>query len=107
MLMMRPQPKLLHARQRCADGVEVGRQVDGQDLFPLGHRELVHRRHVLDASVVDQDVDGAVPLLGFLHHARDLLGLSHVGHAVRHRHLEFVGQAGAQLLDLGRVAEAV
>ena len=54
----------LHARHGGADGVEGGGQIDGDDLVPLLDRELLDRRDVLDAGIVDEDVDGAERLLG-------------------------------------------
>ena len=53
----------LHARHRGADGMEGGRQVDGDDLVPFLDREILHRRDELDARIVDEDVDAAERLL--------------------------------------------
>ena len=48
---------LLHVRQRGGGAVEHGRQVQRDDGVPLLDREVLDRRGVLDAGVVDQDVD--------------------------------------------------
>ena len=48
----------LHGRQREADRMERRGQVDGDDRVPFVDGELVDRRDELDASVVDEDVDG-------------------------------------------------
>jgi hypothetical protein len=40
-----------------ARGVEGAAEVDGDDRVPAVGREVLHGRHVLDAGVVDQDVD--------------------------------------------------
>ena len=53
---MRPKPAALHLRQHGARGVEGGREIDRQDGIPFLRRELLHRRDVLDAGVVHQDV---------------------------------------------------
>ena len=47
----------LHLGHHGADGVERRGQVDGDDRVPLGDRESLDRLHVLDAGVVDEDVD--------------------------------------------------
>ena len=62
--MMRPQLRSLHAGQREPRGVERRAQVDRDDRVPLLDREVLDRRHVLDAGVVDQDVDAAELALG-------------------------------------------
>ena len=54
----------LHARNGNPDGVEGGREIDGEDLLPLLGRELLDGRDVLDAGVVDEDVNGSERLLG-------------------------------------------
>jgi hypothetical protein len=63
-LMMRPQCLRAFIRQRGADGVEGGGQVDRDDLVPFLDRELLDRRDELDAGIVDEDVDRAELGLG-------------------------------------------
>src|SRR3984885_1908403 len=46
----------LHAGHRGADGVEGGRQIDGDDLIPFVDRKVFDRRDELDARIVHQDV---------------------------------------------------
>jgi hypothetical protein len=65
------------------------------------------RRGVLDAGVVDQDVDAAQAVHRGLHHGVDLLGLGHVGAVVADLDAELLCQPGTQRLDLRGVAEAV
>ena len=96
-----------HARDHRAHGVEGGREVDGQDLVPLGGREALDRRHVLDAGIVDQDVDRTQLAHGLGDHGRDLLGPAHVRAAVRHGDAELLLQPVAQAGDGRGVAEAV
>ena len=62
---------------------------------------------MLDAGIVDEDVDGAEFLLGVGDHGGDLVGLAHVGGGIAHRDAVLLGEAGAQRLDLAGVAEAV
>src|SRR5215204_1525096 len=52
-----PPPSLAHRRDGEAGGVEGGGEVNGDDLIPLLDRELVDRSDVLDAGVVDEDVE--------------------------------------------------
>jgi hypothetical protein len=59
--------------------VEHRRQVDRDDLVPALHRELLHRRHVLDAGVVDQNVDAAELALGIGDHLGDLRRVADIG----------------------------
>ena len=60
-----PAPALrAHQRQRRGGGVEGRGEVDRDDLVPLLGREVGDRRDVLDAGVVDQDVDAADRLGG-------------------------------------------
>jgi hypothetical protein len=87
--------------------VEGGGEVDGDDRVPLLDRELVDRRDVLDAGVVDQDIHRAEALDRLAQHRRDRLRLQHVGAVVEHRDLVLRRQLRAQRLDLGGVAEAV
>ena len=69
--MMRPES----ARPSCPGNAapwmawKAGRQVDREDLRPSDlDRELVDRRDVLDAGVVDQDVDGTEPPRDLIDH---------------------------------------
>ncbi|MNH27825.1 hypothetical protein D3C79_879520 [compost metagenome] len=57
--------------------MEHGRQVDGDDRIPALHREVFDRRHMLDAGIVDENVDAA----------------------------ELAHRVGEQVLDLRHVAE--
>jgi hypothetical protein len=107
MLTMRPPALLLHRRQRRARGVEGGGEIDGDDRVPLVDRELVDRRDMLDAGVVDQHVDRAEAVDRLAHHLGDRLGLQHVGAVVGHRDLVLRRQPRAQRLDLAGIAEAV
>ena len=71
-----PAPFLrLHAGHGGADGVEGGREVDGDDLVPLLGRELLDRGDVLDAGIVDEHVESAEARLRLADHGGDLIGL--------------------------------
>jgi hypothetical protein len=104
---MRPQPLLFHGGHGQARGVEAGAEVDRQDGVPGVDRELLHRRHVLDAGVVDEQVDGAELRDGLAHHAFDLVGLAHVGRVVADLHVMPLDQVEAQFFDVVQVAEAI
>ena len=81
--MMRPQLRCLHLRQREPGRVEGRAEVDRDDRVPALDRELLDRRDVLDAGVVDEDVDAAEVGLGRVgHHRLDLGRLAHVGAVV-------------------------
>jgi hypothetical protein len=80
--MIRPPIARLHVRQGGADGVKRGRQIDRDDRIPLLNRKVLHRRDVLDARVVHQDVYTAKHALGLRNHGRDFRGPRHVGTAV-------------------------
>jgi hypothetical protein len=98
---------LLHRRNRQADGVKGAGEIDRQDRIPLLDRELLDRGNMLDAGIVDEDVDAAELAAREVDHGGDVAALADVGAAegdadvVRPRHLR------PRLLDRRRVAEAV
>ena len=98
---------LLHVRQRGGGAVEHGRQVQRDDGVPLLDREVLDRRGVLDAGVVDQDVDAAELAHRVVDQAAHGLALGQVGAVVHDAHAMLAGQPGARIFDLGGVAEAV
>jgi len=106
MLTMRP-ALLLHRWKHQPGSVKGRAQVEGDDGVPLVDRELLHRRDVLDAGVVDEDVDRAEAAERRLQHRLDGVGLRHVGAVVGDVHLAAIRQAHAQALDLRLVAESV
>ncbi len=57
-----PAAPLLHVRHRGADHVERAGQVDADHLVPLAVADLLDRRALPDARVVDQDVEPAEPV---------------------------------------------
>ena len=88
--------------------MEGGGQVDRDDLVPLLDREILDRRDVLDAGIVDQDVDAAEGLL----RASPTMAAISAGFVMSARRVERLDaelllDAGALGLDRGRVAEAV
>ena len=62
----------LHPRQCGIDGIEIGRQVDRKDRFPLGMGKRVDRFDVLDTGVVNQNIDRPEDLFGLMYQAGDL-----------------------------------
>ena len=79
----------LHGGQGQACGVEGAAQVDGDDGVPALDGEVFDLGHMLDARVVDQNVDAAKGVGGELHHGLDLRGFAHVGAVVGHLHAQF------------------
>ena len=64
--------------------MEGAGQIDGNHSVPSLHRKVFYAGHVLNASVVDQDVDAAKFFFGKLHHGFNFGGLAHVGAVVGH-----------------------
>ena len=77
-----------HAGQGQAGGVEGAAHVDGDDGVPFFDREVLDPRHVLNARVVDQNVQAAEGGLRMLDHVLNLGGLAHVGTVVAHLHAQ-------------------
>ena len=107
MLMIRPQLRSSICGRAALRGVERGREIDGDDRVPAVGRKVLHGRGVLDAGVVDEDVDPAEFGGRLLDHAGDLVGLGHVRARVGGPHAACIGDVPAQPLDLAGVAEAV
>jgi hypothetical protein len=84
--------------------VEGRAEVDRDDRVPLGGGKLLDRRHVLDAGVVDEDVDAAELGLRVGHHRLDLGRLAHVGPVVAGLHAER-GHLGARRLEFAEAVE--
>ena len=70
---------LLHAGNGVTGEMKRARQVDGDDRVPLLGREFLDRRDVLNAGIVDDNVDPAELLLCSSEERSDLIGLGHVG----------------------------
>ena len=69
--------------------------------------KILDRGDVLDAGVADHDVHRTERLLRLGDHPGDLVRLGHVRRVVGDPHAALRRQAGALVLDRGRVAEAV
>ncbi|MCY1236639.1 hypothetical protein D9M72_493050 [compost metagenome] len=87
--------------------MEGGREVDGDDPVPLLDREILDLLDILNAGIVDEDVDVAEAACRRRHQVGDLVRLRHVSRVVDDR-------AGGQCpdflrrgLDFVRRAEAV
>ena len=104
---MRPHLRRFMPGTDGADSVEGRGQVDGDDRVPFLDRELLDRRHVLDAGIVDENVDAAELALGGADHLDDLGRLGHVGRRIERLDLAVALDAGADRLDLAPVAEAI
>jgi hypothetical protein len=79
MLTMRPQPRSRRLRQHRLHGVEGGRQVDGDDRVPALGGKGLDGAGVLDAGVVDHDVDRRQRLCCCCDQPRGLVGAGQVG----------------------------
>ena len=77
----------LHRRKRSADGVKGGRQIDGDDGVPAIRRELLDGSDVLDASVVDEDIDEAISLFSAMDERGALIGVGEVGGVIEDIHV--------------------
>ena len=85
-----------HAGHGGAHGVEGAAQIDGQDGVPALGRELGDAAGVLNAGVVDEDVDGGERGLGTRHQAGGLAGVGEVGLHIGRTHAVHGGQALGQ-----------
>ena len=74
-----PPVALAHARQRQSAGVEDAGQIYRQNIVPLFHRELLHRRHMLDTGVINHNIDAAKFAFGIAHHRFNLPDVAQVG----------------------------
>jgi len=98
---------LLHRRQRASDRVEGCRQVDRDDGVPAVGGKALDRRDVLDARVVDQDVDAGAARLETCEQRFDVGRPGEVGRFVIDAHAVGAGEFDAQSFDLVRIAEPV
>ena len=80
-----------------ADGVEGAGQVDREDRVPLVDREFLDRRDMLDAGIVDQDIDRAEFLLrGPRSSPRCRPACCHVGAMIGDADIVLASQLGAR-----------
>ena len=105
--MIRPQPRCAHRRQREPRGMEHRAEVQRDDGVPALDREVLDGRDVLDAGVVDQDVDAAVRVRASLHQLLDVGDLAQVAALEDALDAVLVGDRLDQPVDLAGVAEAV
>src|SRR5262249_29116287 len=76
------------------------------DRIPLLNREVFNRRHVLNAGIVDENIEAAKITLGSRHHAGDLIVPQHVG-AIEGHARAVRGKFAPRLVDVGLGAEPV
>ena len=82
-------------------------KIDGDDGVPLVGRKVLDRRDMLDAGVVDEDVDRTHLGFGVGDHRLDFGALGHVGRVVESLDPELLLDFDALGLDRRLVAEAV
>jgi hypothetical protein len=87
--------------------VEGRHEIDRDDRVPFLRRELVDRRHVLDARIVDEDVDGPELSDGLDDHRFDRGRVHHVGGVVAYRDAILLFEPRAQRFDFVEAPEAV
>ena len=75
--------------------VEGAGEVDGDHPVPLGGGEIFHRGDVLNAGIVDEDIEAAEFGLGAGHHCVDLRGLADIGAIIQHTDAVGGGEFGA------------
>ena len=105
--MMRPNLRARISGKHGADRVKRRGEIDGENGVPFRRRELLDRRHMLNAGVVDEDVDRPERIARVGRHRCDLLRLREVGRRVDDADAMLVGETVARAFDLRRVAEAV
>jgi hypothetical protein len=98
---------LAHARQHRLHDVEGRGQVDGEDRVPALDREVLDRAGVLDAGVVDHDVDRPERARGRVDQAGGLVGAGQVGLHVGAARAAGLGQLRGNRLALRRRFDAV
>jgi hypothetical protein len=107
MLMMRA-PFVEDHRGKCQSRSVEGRaEIDGNDRVPFGRRKLVQGGDVLNACVVDQDVEPAEFMQRCRNHLGDRFRIRHIGAGIADTHAEILGDAVSHRFDLFRLAEAV
>jgi hypothetical protein len=87
--------------------VKRGGQIDGENRVPLFRRELIDRCDVLDAGVVDENVDTSPTVERQPRHLSDVSRLRHVGCRIERRHSEVGGYLLPGALDVLTPAEPV
>ncbi len=106
--MIRPKPFCFIDGERGARGVPGRRQVERDDRFILLGREILDRADVLDAGIVDEDVDAAEACDRLLDEAGGLFALHQVGAVVDDAAARMILlELGEDALDIFGLAEAV
>ena len=78
----------LHARNGCPQGVKGRGQVDGQNLIPFLDGKFFDRCHILDAGIVDQNVERAEFGFRLMNHGRNFVRPGHIRCRIMTGHLE-------------------
>ena len=74
-----PPAVLFHVGDREPAGVKGARQIDRQDRIPFVDRKFLDRRDVLNAGIVDEDIDAAEFFARLLDHRLDLVRVGDIG----------------------------
>ena len=87
--------------------MESRAEIDRDDLVPVFGREILDRADMLDAGVVDQDIQPSERLDRTRDHVRDLVRLRHVGAVITHFDTVLLSEPRACRLDLRWIAKTV
>ena len=82
-------------------------QVYGNDRVPAGGRKILDRRYILNAGIVDEDIDLSETLGCVRDHRLDHLGFRHVGAVVVDIDIVLARQGAGYRLNLAALAEAI
>ena len=97
----------LHAGQGDFDRMVAGVENDVLNGGPFFVGKLIDGRDVLDAGVVDEDVDGTEFRFGSGDESRDFVGLAHIGTVIGNGHAVLVGDFRANFFDFSGITKTV
>ena len=83
------------------------RQIERDDVIPFFIGEILDRGNMLDAGIVDENIDPSQMTRDFRDHAVDFPGIHQIGAVVKNFGVVLGLQAGLQGIDLRMNAQAV
>ena len=98
---------LFHVGHSKAGGVECRAQVDCNNCIPFSDREFLNRADMLNAGVIDENVNTTKGFRCVLHHRFDLVAFAHVGAVVDRFDVVRVFQAYTECFDFGGIAKSI
>lgn len=97
----------LHAGQSGMGQMERGGKIDGDDRIPFLGGKILDIGDILNASVIDDDIDRTKGFFRLGDKRIDLLRLGHIGTVIDRLHAEVLFNGEAVFLDLRRITETV